>query len=236
MVPLSAMCLWQARVQSEFCGGRLFECGEEVSLYTVVEHHLEEFVRTDRPSERNAECVEIVQALSALYNLCLEGLRKRSFSFPATALPEIAAHKCLDLGLLLQNRDRRSSYQGRVTITLPHITMQEWCAARACSSETNSVSSARECLGDFGVEKERWEFWKFFVGTARSDVLDEILAGMKNSSSLAGSLAKRFRLFLMRCFMEHRLSTGKFGSKSTSIPPQSFTFAKESVDFIWRDP
>ncbi|XP_065176151.1 uncharacterized protein LOC135805956 [Sycon ciliatum] len=218
---------------SQFNGGQVFQCGEEVGLYTVVEHHLEQFVMTDTSSRSDA--VHVVSALQELYRVSLDGLLLGQHSFDCSKFTRTSAWWCLELGVLVSERDHhRSLYGYEKRVALPHPTIQEWCASRACTSAADLSSSTAHCLISFGVAEERWGFWKFVFGSARTDDLHALLAGMKTQGSehFGGLMVKKFRLFLMGCLLEHCLcSHGEIPHGERTYSSAASLIGAEAINF-----
>ncbi|XP_065188068.1 uncharacterized protein LOC135818611 [Sycon ciliatum] len=197
-------------VISHCSGGRHFSCGDLVSIPVVIEHHLERYVK--ETSNNDEECdhhaVELVKALHNLYTMCLATYQRGMATFTST-LSTLHQSICQDLGLLL-NPGMHPSFVGSTqTVSLTHLTLQEWCASRCIISSDSCVDIIRSCINTVGTDLNTLVFWQFVFGALKPDLLHSSLLALKSENSISDysfqSKKKRF-LFMMRCLMESHIS------------------------------
>eukprot|EP00117_Sycon_ciliatum_P020941 scpid14546/ scgid18514/ NACHT, LRR and PYD domains-containing protein 2; Nucleotide-binding site protein 1; PYRIN domain and NACHT domain-containing protein 1; PYRIN-containing APAF1-like protein 2 len=197
-------------VISHCSGGRHFSCGDLVSIPVVIEHHLERYVK--ETSNNDEECdhhaVELVKALHNLYTMCLATYQRGMATFTST-LSTLHQSICQDLGLLL-NPGMHPSFVGSTqTVSLTHLTLQEWCASRCIISSDSCVDIIRSCINTVGTDLNTLVFWQFVFGALKPDLLHSSLLALKSENSISDysfKSKKKMLLFLMRCLMESHIS------------------------------
>ncbi|XP_065188048.1 uncharacterized protein LOC135818585 [Sycon ciliatum] len=197
-------------VISHCSGGRHFSCGDLVSIPVVIEHHLERYVK--ETSNNDEECdhhaVELVKALHNLYTMCLATYQRGMATFTST-LSTLHQSICQDLGLLL-NPGMHPSFVGSTqTVSLTHLTLQEWCASRCIISSDSCVDIIRRCINTVGTDLNTLVFWQFVFGALKPDILFSSLLALQSENSISDHTVKgkkKMLLFMMRCLMENRIS------------------------------
>ena len=197
-------------VISHCSGGRHFSCGDLVSIPVVIEHHLERYVK--ETSNNDEECdhhaVELVKALHNLYTMCLATYQRGMATFTST-LSTLHQSICQDLGLLL-NPGMHPSFVGSTqTVSLTHLTLQEWCASRCIISSDSCVDIIRSCINTVGTDLNTLVFWQFVFGALKPDILFSSLLALQSENSISDHTVKskkKMLLFMMRCLMENRIS------------------------------
>ncbi|XP_065188008.1 uncharacterized protein LOC135818540 [Sycon ciliatum] len=197
-------------VISHCSGGRHFSCGDLVSIPVVIEHHLERYVK--ETSINDEECdhhaVELVKALHNLCTMCLATYQRGMATFTST-LSTLHQSLCQDLGLLLNPGMHPSAVGSTQTVSLTHLTLQEWCASRCIISSDSCVDIIRSCIKTVGTDLNTLVFWQFVFGALKPDILFSSLLALKSENSVRDHVAKskkKMLLFMMRCLMENRIS------------------------------
>ena len=197
-------------VISHCSGGRHFSCGDLVSIPVVIEHHLERYVK--ETSNNDEECdhhaVELVKALHNLYTMCLATYQRGMATFAST-LSTLHQSICQDLGLLLNPGMHPSAVGSTQTVSLTHLTLQEWCASRCIISSDSCVDIIRRCINTVGTGLNTLAFWQFVFGALKADILFSSLLALNSENSIsdyAFKSKKKMLLFMMRCLMENRIS------------------------------
>ncbi|XP_065188050.1 uncharacterized protein LOC135818586 isoform X2 [Sycon ciliatum] len=197
-------------VISHCSGGRHFSCGDLVSIPVVIEHHLERYVK--ETSNNDEECdhhaVELVKALHNLYTMCLATYQRGMATFTST-LSTLHQSICQDLGLLLNPGMHPSAVGSTQTVSLTHLTLQEWCASRCIISSDSCVDIIRRCINTVGTDLNTLVFWQFVFGALKPDLLHSSLLALQSDNSVSDQVVKSKRkmlLFLMRCLMESHIS------------------------------
>ncbi|XP_065185764.1 uncharacterized protein LOC135816498 [Sycon ciliatum] len=197
-------------VISHCSGGRHFSCGDLVSIPVVIEHHLERYVK--ETSNNDEECdhhaVELVKALHNLYTMCLATYQRGMATFTST-LSTLHQSICQDLGLLL-NPGMHPSFVGSTqTVSLTHLTLQEWCASRCIISSDSCADIIRRCINTVGTDLNTLVFWQFVFGALKPDLLCPSLPALQSENSISDHTVKskkKMLLFMMRCLMENSIS------------------------------
>ncbi|XP_065188047.1 uncharacterized protein LOC135818584 isoform X2 [Sycon ciliatum] len=197
-------------VISHCSGGRHFSCGDLVSIPVVIEHHLERYVK--ETSNNDEECdhhaVELVKALHNLDTMCLATYQRGMATFTST-LSTLHQSICQDLGLLLNPGMHPSAVSSTQTVSLTHLTLQEWCASRCIISSDSCVDIIRSCINTVGTDLNTLVFWQFVFGALKPDLLHSSLLALKSENSISDysfKSKKKMLLFLMRCLMESHIS------------------------------
>ncbi|XP_065186224.1 uncharacterized protein LOC135817052 [Sycon ciliatum] len=197
-------------VISHCSGGRHFSCGDLVSIPVVIEHHLERYVK--ETSNNDEECdhhaVELVKALHNLYTMCLATYQRGMATFTST-LSTLHQSICQDLGLLL-NPGMHPSFVGSTqTVSLTHLTLQEWCASRCIISSDSCADIIRSCINTVGTDLNTLVFWQFVFGALKPDILFSSLLALQSENSISDHTVKskkKMLLFMMRSLMENSIS------------------------------
>ncbi|XP_065188059.1 uncharacterized protein LOC135818601 [Sycon ciliatum] len=197
-------------VISHCSGGRHFSCGDLASIPVVIEHHLERYVK--ETSNNDEECdhhaVELVKALHNLYTMCLATYQRGMATFTST-LSTLHQSICQDLGLLLNPGVHPSAVGSTQTVSLTHLTLQEWCASRCIISSDSCVDIIRSCINTVGTDLNTLVFWQFVFGALKPDLLHSSLLALKSENSISDysfKSKKKMLLFMMRCLMESHIS------------------------------
>ena len=198
-------------VQSDYYGGRNFETGEEVDIFTVIEHHLEEdiaMINISTIEETPTLCV--IQSLCDLYRLCFEGLKSGKFSFPSCKLSEQSRLICIKLGLILYVGGPRRNRSSVGYISLHHLTVQEFCASRCISTCDEVIPVVESCVVSIGLGEQSESFWKFLFGCLKSCHLEDSLKVLRCQGETYGRVQKKKLLvLLMRYALESRLANSE---------------------------
>eukprot|EP00117_Sycon_ciliatum_P041744 scpid39614/ scgid3325/ len=199
-------------VTSHLHGTRLFEPGDLVNISTVIYHQLEGDIEDNVDDEGcDHSAAQLVHALKALYQLCLQQLQRGSATFKAGSLTGHHLTVLQSLGLLVNAGRNPASIDSTSSVSLAHFTIQEWCATRAIVSSNNCVEDIKRCgIDTISLDTNTHMFWRFVFGSLKPEHLCPVLDAIKCSSKASnGKVSRKMLLFLMNCFLENCQSLEK---------------------------
>ncbi|XP_065188007.1 uncharacterized protein LOC135818539 [Sycon ciliatum] len=195
-------------VTSHLHGMRKFGQEQLVDIETVICHQLEGDV-DDNVGDVDCDyhAVQLVNALKALYELCLKQYQLGAAAFKvAHTNHHLRVYQNLGL-LVTAGGDINATMNSSCLVSLAHLTIQEYCATRAIVSSSSCVEDAKHCISTIGLGTNTRVFWKFLFGSLRPELLCPMLDAIQGSSRFSnGKVSKMMLLFLMNCLQESRLS------------------------------